>query len=136
MSTRRQIYPVNRSALPQTRQRHEEHPTMPTDISSRRPRPANHTSSLAPGLNNFSPHGNSVQRQSNATMDVWSGNYGLAPAYYANTYGSEMGMNYYYTLGTLSDESSPANVPNALQPNRAGSSRSDHRREPADIDLR
>ncbi len=68
-------------------------------------------------------------------MDVWSANVGLAPTYPFNTYGSEMGMNY-YALGTIPVELPPsANVPNQLQPNGAGSSRS-NRRESVDVDFR
>ncbi|KAJ5995482.1 hypothetical protein N7481_002459 [Penicillium waksmanii] len=131
------IRPMNRSTLVQPRHlhRHEEYITMSADTSRRRPHPANNTSSLAQGMNNFSPHENPVQRQLNPNTDLWSGNIGLTPTRHLNAYGPEMEMNY-YTLGALPVElPSSAHVPNPLQPNGAGSSRSD-RCESADIDLR
>lgn len=135
MPISRDIRSANGSMFPQPRHRHQEYLTMSGDTLRRRPHPANHTSSLAQGMNNFSPHENSVQPQFNPNTDLWSGNIGLTPTHPFNAYGSEMEIDY-YTPGTMPVELPlSANVPNQLQPKGAGSSRSD-RREPADIDSR
>jgi hypothetical protein len=131
----RDIRPANGSMFSQPRHRHQEYLTMSGDTLRRRPHSANHSSSLVQGMNNFSPHENSVQRQLNPSTDLWSGNVGLTPTHPLNAYGYEMEIDC-YTLGTLPVELPPsAHVPNPLQPNGAGSSRSD-RRESADIDSR
>ncbi|CAI7572172.1 unnamed protein product [Penicillium pancosmium] len=135
MPISRDIRPANGSMFPRPRDRHEEYLPMSGDTSRHRPHPANHKSSLVHGIDNFTPHENPVQRQFNPNTDLWSGNIGLTPTHPLNAYRSEMEIDY-YILGTMPVELPPsANAPNQLQPNGAGSSRSD-RRGSADIDSR